>query len=218
MAKKPLTRDEVVTVWMTRGVSDLFFAFELDQQSSRYRPFFLAMGIEMISKAYLLGHQSAKYDGKQYERGMKIVDGLAKTLFGHRLQDIVESICTTSEEQDLQKLLQKSYHPFTGRQLLQALQSAYLESRYPVPNPVHHRFPVKVKGRIRYDDPLNSSGPTQFSHDLCRKVLCYIKKDFAVVLHPDTMHRLRPRAKYCRFRRLFFADVRGLVGRRKRCR
>ena len=214
ITSQSLTREEVISEWMNRGIQDLFLAFKLDEPFSRHSPFFSSMATEMICKAYLLGFEERQYANISFEDGVKSIDDIAKKKFGHSLKKIIKSIIEKSSDDAIKKIIDGEYDSYKGQDLLTCLEKAYSECRYPVPNPIHLRFPIKGTRRITRD-PINSSGLDKFTRCLNRQVLLFIRRDFGVQISPDTLDRLRPKRTLIRFKRLFLGGERGLVARRK---
>lgn len=210
-----LERNALIEMWMMRGIEDLFLSFRLDKDYQRLSPFLCAMGVEMVCKAYLLGHEDGHYSNQPYWEGLAKANEIARKKFSHDLRKIVDRIVSKSTDGNISILLNRKFDAFTGEQFLEVLQSAYLECRYPVPNPIHKKYPFKYKENIFYHDILRSSGLEKFAHALTRQVLLQAHNDFGIKVSPDFLDKLRPKRVAVRFKRLFFrSDRRQLIARR----
>lgn len=213
MNKKILTRDEVVRVWLYRGIEDFFFAFRNDGSFVRYSPFFNYMGLELVSKSYLLGCRATEYEDESYQKGLHKVDTIAKS-FSHKIGDIISEIQKEKPSGKIGELLSRNFDGFSGAAFVQVLESVYLECRYPVPDPIYRRFPIPGKKKM-YIDPVGSSGLRKFCYAVSAEVLGYIRNDFGIKVAQSFLERLRPKTTYKRFRKLFFGDQRQSLIERK---
>jgi hypothetical protein len=211
--KKLLTRDEVVRVWLYRGIEDFFFAFKNDGSFVRYSPFFNYMGLELVSKSYLLGCRSKEYENEPYQNGLHKVNAIAKN-FSHEIGNIISEIQRKKPSGKIGALLSRNFDGSSGAAFVKTLESVYLECRYPVPEPVYRRFPVPGKKKM-YMDPVGSSGLPKFCYALSIEVMGYIRDDFSIKVHQSFLERLRPKTTYRRFRNLFFGEQRHSLIERK---
>lgn len=212
--KKELTREDVVLTWLQKGIEDFFFAFKIDDSFVRYSPFFNYMGFELICKSYLLGCEANHYENLSYQDGLMEVNRIAKINFGHNLSDIIENIQKRKPSGKIAALRSKNFDGFSGSDLIKTLESVYLECRYPVPEPIYKKFPIK-DNKGMFDNPVHSSGLSKFCYAMAREMLGYIRDDFSIKVPQTFLERLRPKTTYRRFRNLFFADQRKhLIGRK----
>lgn len=212
--KRGLTREVVVLTWLQRGIEDFFFAFKAHGSFVRYSPFFNYMGFELICKSYLLGCKADDYENLPFQKGLKEVDEIARKDFGHNLSDIICSIQNRKPSGKVTYLLSKNFDGFSGVDFVETLKSAYLECRYPVPEPIHRKFPLR-KIRGAFWDPVYSSGLPKFCYAMAREILGYIRDDFSIKVPQTFLERLRPKTTYRRFRNLFFANQKNLLVGRK---
>jgi len=200
-----LDRELVVITYLMRGIEDFFVAFsKFDESFSRYEPFFNSMGFEMVTKAYLLATRASEYEGLERREAVRKIDEIAKSM-GHNVYQLTESIKEFIGEEKIQSILDQKYDGFTGSQFLDVLKAAYLESRYPVPDPIHEKFPADESG-LRYWDPLNSSGLHKFCYAFCREVLRSLKSDFGITLTDSLLAERVYGEASVRFCNLFFGE------------
>lgn len=199
-----LDRNLVVLTWLLRGIEDFFVAFsKFDQSFSRYRPFLNAMGFEMVAKAYIFAMCPNEYEGLQKDQAISKIDEIGRKA-GHNPKKLIKLVEDSIGKEKIDTILKKNYDGFTGKQFLDVIKSAYLQSRYPVPNPIHEKFP-HPKYKNLFWDPLFSSGVEKFCFAFSREVILSLKNDFGITL---TMSKLQERVSgdaATRFCNLFFA-------------
>lgn len=211
--RKTLRREEVVFEWLQMSISDFFFAFKIDGSFVRYAPFFNAMGFELMCKAYLLGSRSSDYETLSVQRGLRKVDQIAKKELSHKVSDIINDIKKRKPSGNIPHLLSKKFDGFFGADFVKTLEYAYLECRYPVPEQIYKKFPIKRMQKM-YRDPIYSSGLRKFCYATSREILSYIRDDFSIKVPRTFLETLRPKTTCRRFRRLFFADqAKVLIGK-----
>ncbi len=198
-----LGRNIVVLTWLLRGIEDHFMAFsKFDAPFSRYRPFLNSMGFEMIAKACVLALRAKDYEGLPREEAIAKIDDIGRKS-GHDPRKLFDIVTVSLGKEKAKDLLRNDYDGFTGSQFLDVIKAAYLESRYPVPNPIHEKFPHPKYKNLSFD-PLFSSGLEKFCHDFARAVILSLKNDFGISL---TTSKLRERVfgeAAERFNNLFF--------------
>jgi hypothetical protein len=175
-----LDKRTVILTWLLRGIEDFFMAFKIEDFFSRYRPFFYAMGFEMVCKAYLLGSKAAEYERLEKKQAVAKIDTIAKKL-GHNVSRLSQDLSECIGGGKIEAVLKKDFDGFTGDQLLAVIEAAYLESRYPVPNPIHEKFPVENGEGICWE-PLYSSGLEKFCHAFTREILDGLKQNFGITI------------------------------------
>ena len=200
---EPLDRHIVVLTWLLRGIEDLFVAFsKFDQSFSRYRSFLNAMGFEMIAKAYIFAMCPNEYEGLQENQAIFKIDELGRK-YGHDPKKLIELIEVSIGEDKMAKILKTNYDGFNGHQFLDVIKAAYLESRYPVPNPIHENFP-HPKYKNLYWEPLFSSGLEKFCFAFSREVILSLKDDFGISLTTSMLQERVAGEAATRFYNLFF--------------
>ena len=99
-----------------------------------------------------------------------------------------------------------NYDDYTGDQFVKVMESAYFECRYPVPNPIHERFPVE--GHLdMYWEPLCSSGLGKFCFAFTRKIITYLKKNFNIVIPKTEFDKIITGEAGVRFCNLFLENT-----------
>lgn len=198
-----LDRHIVVLTWLLRGIEDLFVAFsKFDESFSRYRSFLNAMGFEMIAKAYIFAMCPTEYEGLQENQAISKIDELGRK-YGHDPKRLIELIEVSIGEDKMDKILKTNYDGFTGNQFLDVIKAAYLESRYPVPNPIHEKFPHPKYEKLFWD-PLFSSGLEKFCFAFSREVILSLKIDFGITLKTSKLQQKVFGDAASRFHNLFF--------------
>ncbi len=213
-SRRNLTQEDVVLAWLRRSISDYFFAFKIGGSFVRYGPFFNYMGFELICKSYLLGCRASDYESLPFQKALRNVDYIAKKELAHKLSDIIDDIRQRKPSGKITNLLSKNFDGFSGADFIKTLESAYLECRYPVPEPIYRQFPLKGKKRM-FKDPVHSSGLSKFCYATAREILTYIKDDFSIKVPRTFLESLRPKTTYRRFQNLFFEDqMKKLIGKK----
>jgi hypothetical protein len=201
---EPLDRKIVVHTWFLRGIECFFFSFKIEEPFSLFRPFFNAMGFEMVCKAFLLAAKASQYEGLDRKQAIATIDELAKD-WGHDVCKLTEDIQKIIGEEKIQALLKKNYDGFTGSQFLEVIKSAYFECRYPIPNPIHEQFPIEGKEGF-YWEPLYSSGLHKFCYAFCRELLISLELYFNITIPKFLLDEKVTGEAGIRFCNLFFAD------------
>jgi hypothetical protein len=183
MSKK-LNKVTVVTMWARLAIQDFFIAFYLNDKFPWYSTFFCHQGLEKICKAYLLGTLAAEYKSLSFTEAKAKINKLAKDKrrMGHDLKGMIDKLISIDVLHS--NVLTNKYAgaPITGERIIEVLDSAYLECRYPVPFGVHEQYPIKNnKGKATgYWDPIGSSEPKIFANDLGLQIIKKIEQDFKV--------------------------------------
>lgn len=159
-----LDKKVVVKTWARRGVVDFYLGFEISEKVPWYPPFFYCQGLEKICKAYLLGTKASEYEPLSEQEAKKKIDGIAKNLSkclkqGHCLKEMIEQLISLHVLD--KSVLTKKYANYgaqdiTGEKIIEILEKAYTECRYPVPDSISKRYPL---GRNIKWDPLASDEP-----------------------------------------------------------
>ncbi|MFA5271554.1 MAG: hypothetical protein WC412_04335 [Candidatus Omnitrophota bacterium] len=182
-----LTKEIVACDWFFRGLEDLFFAFQIDAPF-RYKPFFHTMGFEMICKSYLLAEKSSKYEQLERKQAIQEINNLAKS-WCHNIKEMVDEIKNSINDRDFSNVLSEIYDSYSGKQFIKIMEAAYLECRYPVPNPIYEKFPIEEYPDM-YWQPLRSSGLEKFCFAFTRKVIIHLKRKFNILIPKDTFDKI----------------------------
>ena len=148
---KTLTRNAAVSWWVSFAMDDFVIQFTALNKWNGYQPFFLAQGLEKLSKAFLIGMKESTFKDRPFEDAKQIVDKIARDL-KHDLRPILKEV---QQHVDLRAEISSSYDSFSGTDIIKILEAAYKECRYPVPISISSSFPIKShKGY--YWDPIMS--------------------------------------------------------------
>lgn len=201
---KNLTKENVICAWFFSGLRDLFFAFQIDSPF-RYEPFMNTMGFEKICKSYLLAENSFVYENLEDKEVMEKIDSLAKK-WGHDLKGMVKNIKNSIVSQAIESVTSGVYDGYTGKDLIEVMQAAYLECRYPVPKHIHEKFPIKGKPGMNWE-PIASSGIEKFCFAFTRKVIIKLKEEFNVPIPKERFNEIITGEAGVRFCNLFLKDT-----------
>jgi HEPN domain-containing protein len=197
-------KELVVSTWAVQGLRDFYISFEFEDLNKwhTYSTFFCHQGLEKVSKAYLIATRSAEYENLSEEETLKKVDQIAKE-YHHSLQKLLEKL--TSRNALTGAEVSCKVEGYTGQQLIDVLEKAYIESRYPVPSPIHKKFPVRGRSRYQmYHDPSGSTAPIKYSRKLALAILKKIEKDFVIVTPRQKLATHVSDRKWKRFCSLFY--------------
>lgn len=170
-----LTVDRVIGAWMRRAIIDFYLYFFIEIWP--YKTFFLPQGVEKLCKAYILGKRAEEYISLPRQDALEKINKIAKES-GHNLKILINEHLPNNGL-SLTSLLNMKYIDYTGTQLLEVLEAAYMECRYPMPNNISKKFPTKIKGA--YWDLLNSEEPGKFAYAVARQIIEAIEKDFSII-------------------------------------
>lgn len=197
----------VVQAWLWRGVEHFYLAFILEEERWRhYQPLFDYMGLEMFCKAYILAERASEYESLNDQASKHKIDKIAKSC-GHNLREMLEKINNSIGTNKIVHLLSANYDSddFTGNQIVDVLEAAYIETRYPVSKSISKKFPIKGTNLCWY--PLLFSGLSKFAYAVSRGILYSLKSNFNVsVKKIDIDKSILIEESGVRFCRLFFND------------
>jgi hypothetical protein len=159
-----MNREHVAKTWTFRGLSDLFFAFDNDDVAFEDNAVFSEiMGLEKFLKAVLLYQRHAEYELLEHKEARVKLNIMAMNI-GHRFDTMLTSL-SDGGLQDVDQIKRMTFDGYEGSKLIYAVEKGYMETRYPVPEPVSDNFPIAETGFTH--DPLSSSGITKFIYALC---------------------------------------------------
>src|SRR3989304_9412941 len=129
--KKKSNKQKITLTWILHGLKDFYISFEFEDANKwhEYSTFFCHQGLEKICKAYLIATKAAEYEDLSEKQALERIDKIAKG-FGHELRKLMGLLClknVLSKADLLQKI-----GGYTGDELIDILEKAYIESRYPV--------------------------------------------------------------------------------------
>lgn len=196
-----LTKEIVVHTWFFSGLKDLFFAFQIDSPF-HYEPFLNALGFEKICKAYLLAENSSKYENLEEYEAMKKIDSLVKAKnWGHNLECMVNKIKKGISDQKLENMINQNFDGYTGNRLIEVMQAAYLECRYPGLSHIHEKFPIKGF------DLICSTGIQKFCFAFTCKIMIHIKGKFNISIPKREFYQVIAGEAGRRFCNLFLKNL-----------
>lgn len=201
--KRNMTPTLVAKTWAYYALSDLYFGFDTDEKEfSDQALFHEIMGLEKFLKSLLLlleGHQYCHLDDQKAK--MK-VNCIAKT-FGHNIKKMVQRISEKISQEDIENIMATDFDGYSGKDLINAIESGYMETRYPVPRPISDSHPVPNTAYTT--DPLGSSGITKCVYCLSNYCFLELRKRIDVRdLVRDFQKNYGHRESFGRFNNLFW--------------
>ena len=197
-----ITRQVAVETWLKRGLNDFIVQFEALDHWEEYQPFFIHQGLEKVCKAYLIGKNSSSYEHLTIDAARCEIDRLARS-FRHRLGELVDQV--GQYVSGLDAVVGRRYDGYPGRKVLEVLEAGYLESRYPVGEPIHCKFPIPNTDPQIYWEPLLSSSLEKCAFAVSRTIIKAAERDFSVSLPMENPYRGKiGDHDWERFSRLFF--------------
>lgn len=204
--KQKINKQEVAQTWVFRGLKDFYISFEFEDANKwhEYSTFFCHQGLEKICKAYLLLTEASQYENLTEKQALERVDKIAKG-FGHELRKLLGLLCLKGVLSSTD--MSQKYERFTGDELIKILEKAYTESRYPVPEPVHRRYPIKTNSNLKmFEDPIGMTAPIKFSRKIALKILKKIESDFSIVIPKNKVSSKVADEDWIRFYNIFFGN------------
>lgn len=197
-----VTRQVAVETWLKRGLSDFVVQFVPLDHWEEYQSFFIHQGLEKVCKAYLIGKNASSYEHLTVDDARREIDRLARS-FCHRLSELVDQV--GQYVSGLDAVVGQRYDGYPGGKVLEVLEAGYLESRYPVGEPIHSRFPIPNTNPQLYWEPLLSSSLEKCAFAVSRTITEAAKRDFSVNLPIENPYRGKlSDHDWERFSRLFF--------------
>jgi HEPN domain-containing protein len=201
-----MDKQKILQTWITSGIEDFYLSFELEDRWHRHSIFYCHQGLEKICKAYHIGKSSARWEELNDASALKEIDRIAKSL-NHKLFQMVK--CLQSR-----RILPTytTLRPYTEDDLLQGLEAAYTEARYPVPHPFHltkdqhgkERFRIPIDKLEMYRDPLGETAPRDYARSMARALLEKIETEFAVRIPDSKVSSKISDKDWKRFANIFF--------------
>jgi len=201
-----MDKQKILQTWITSGIEDFYLSFELENRWHRHSIFYCHQGLEKICKAYHIGKSSARWEKLNGVSALKEIDRIAKSL-NHKLSQMVKCL-------HARRILPTytTLRPYTEDDLLQGLEAAYTEVRYPVPHPFHLTRDQHGKERFRipsctlkiYHDPLGETAPRDYARSLARVLLKRIESDFSVRIPNSKVSTKISDEDWERFANVFF--------------
>ncbi len=207
-----IDHDLVVKIWLTRGIECFFLSFRVSEMDRNlgFDQFLNAMGLEMICKGYLLAIHREKYKGLVEKEANEKINELAKH-WGHDVKKLIKKIKKNIGEEKIQPFLEREFKGFEqknknlSKTVLSGIEAAYLECRYPVPQPFYKDKGFKVTGvENAFFDPLCSSDIHRFCYEFCRVILTDLKEIFGIGIPESWWNQKITDDAGRRFENLFF--------------
>jgi len=197
-----MQRERVAKIWIFRGLSDLLFAFHSDdvafENNARFSEI---MGLEKILKSALLHSRHAEYEHLPNGAAKKVINQLAAK-YGHEFDDMLNSLNVLGVS-DIEKIKRAEFDGYRGIALIKALKKGYMETRYPVPEPVSNAFPIENTGFTH--DPLCSSGMTKFVYALSNACIFHVSRAVELAdMHSQFQAQFAHLEALSRFNNLFW--------------
>ena len=197
-----MDRREVAKTWINYGLTDLYFAFDSDDNAFSDNVLFSEiMGLEKFIKAVLLFHLHQEYEGIARADAKKKIDELARGM-GHDFRDMLKKLSHFMAD-DIARIKKTDFDGYSGSDLIRAVCAGYMETRYPVPRPISDTFPIK--GTKLKHDPLWSSGITKFIYAVCNACFASLSSNIDFTDLTDQFSRkFSHKESFRRFNNLFW--------------
>lgn len=203
-----MDKETVVVTWVKSGIKDFYLSFELESQWQRYSLFFCHQGLEKICKAYYLGKCSLLWERLNDESALKKINKVTKIL-GHDIPCFVKCMQSRGVLPTYPTI-----RPYSEKDLLDGIQAAYIEARYPVPNPFHltrdqqgkERFLISSAHNQMYHDLLGETAPLKYARSMAKALLKRIESDFSVRIPESKISAKISNDNWNRFTNLFFKN------------
>lgn len=205
--KEKLTKEIVVVHWMLNGIEDFFCAFSIDPpRFSRQQSFFNAMGLEKICKSFLLAANAYQYEGLTADRAKKKIIELAKC-WGHKIRIMLEAIKEIVNDKQIITLLKNRNDLFIDTEhLIEDIERANEECRYPVSNPSYRKYPIPGT-KNGYWISLFSSDFGKICYEFSFLIISYIKKVYKISISEEELNRFRKGDLGKRFNNVFLSHI-----------
>lgn len=201
-------KELIVQTWVSHGIKDFFISFEFEDANKwhEYSTLFCSQGLEKICKAYLIASEIAskqkEYGKLPKKQALDKINKIAKDL-GHDLRALMGRLCLKNVFSIT--VTAKKIEGYTGDELVDILEKAYIESRYPTPNPIHKKYPINGKSKYKmYYDPISSTAPIKYSRNIAVAVLRKIESDFLITISKDKFSGKIADKDWARFCKMFF--------------
>lgn len=210
-----IERKVVIKLWALRGVVDFYNGFDIQDRFDWYSAFFWHQGLEKLCKAYLLGTKSSEYENRPEQQARKRINEIVRNKkdMGHNLTEMFGKLIEKKvlNEEIKAKVYRYFGKDFTGEDLVEILEKAYMECRYPlIPYPVEMVYFTTEKNS--WWNPLSSRELMEFTFEIGLKILNKIEQDFNVVMPRDKtrdeglIFQFVKDEDWIRFRRILFKE------------
>lgn len=197
-----MNRQLVAKTWVNYGLTDLYFAFDSDENAFSDNVLFSEiMGLEKFVKAVLIFHLHQEYEGMTRTDAKKRINELAKGM-GHDFKKMLKDLAHFMAD-DIARIKKTNFDGYSGSDLIRAVCAGYMETRYPVPTPISDTF--SIKGTKLKHDPLWSSGITKFIYAVCNACFASLSQDIDFTdLVSQYCQRFGHKESFRRFNNLFW--------------
>lgn len=167
--------ERVAKIWIWYGLEDLFFGFCIEFGPHKpYALFSEIMGLEKILKGYLFFKNGNEYSSLDNSDAKTKIEAMAKK-WGHGINKLLKEASAFLGQDCVDSIKQQYFDGYKGQDLIRAVETGYMESRYPTSRPFCEQF--KINGTEIYRNPLKSSGITKFIYSVCQAILLNLKKE-----------------------------------------
>ncbi|MCQ9206433.1 MAG: hypothetical protein NG740_00910 [Omnitrophica bacterium] len=200
-----MNKEIVVGTWLWAGFEHFFVGFLLEEQNwNIHSTFFCCMGLECFCKAYILACRSTDYEHLNFNEAKGKIDNIARSL-SHKLREMLMKMDELNKDIEIASTFKQDFDGYKGEQLVDVLEAAYNESRYPVSSSISSKYPMS--GTELFLNPLRSSGIAKFSYSIGRQILLALKNKYTVGITEKVINvRTLSRGEGNRFCNLFFAN------------
>lgn len=200
-----MNKEAVVGTWLWAGFEHFFAGFLLEGCGwDIHSSFFNFMGLECFCKAHILAYRSTCYEHIGFSEAKDKIDKIAKKM-SHDLRKMLTDVDRLNKENKIESLLVQNFDSYTGNQLVDVLEAAYNESRYPVSKSISSKYPIG--GTELFLNPLRSSGISKFSYTVAREILLSLKNRYTIgISRKDIDVQILSKKEGKRFCNLFFSN------------
>lgn len=207
------SKTTVVKLWALHGLVDFYIGFDIWDRFDWYSAFLWHQGLEKFCKAYLLGTKSSEYECLPEQQARKTIDKIVRKEMGHNLIDMLDKLIAIKVLNKEVKTKVYRYYgkDYTGEELIEILEKAYIECRYPlITDPVKRVYFTPEK--TSWWDPLSSQELMNFTFEVGLKILGSIEKDFNITIsrnrteNEGLLFKFVKNEDWLRFRRYFFEE------------
>ncbi len=207
------SKTTVVKLWTLHGFVDFYIGFDIRDRFDWYSAFLWHQGLEKFCKAYLLGTKSSEYECLPEQQARETIDKIVRKEMGHNLIEMLDKLIAIKVLNKEVKTKVYRYYgkDFTGEELIEILEKAYIECRYPLTtDPVKRVYFTPAK--TSWWDPLASQELMGFTFEVGLKILGRIEKDFNINIprnrteNEGLLFKFVKDEDWLRFRRYFFEE------------
>lgn len=200
------SREEILQAWVQSGIEDFYLSFELRSKWQRHSIFYCHQGLEKVCKAYHIGEHLKTLNEFSSKSTLEEINRIAKSL-SHKLSQMVKCLQSRGVLSTYQ-----AHSPYSEDDLLEGLEVAYTEARYPVPHPFYlekdksgkERFLIRDETPKIYHNLLGETEPLQYARSMARSLLEKIATEFEVKISNSKVSNKIDDKDWERFTNIFF--------------